>query len=186
MINNIGIKWTFSTDKNGLLEYRDFTGPEHGKIQSHIELQNLIPWHKKLKDIEKLWHDFSRLMDQMKQDLDLNGVMKFQSEAKAWVNLYSSVYQKRDVTYYMHVMTKHVSTVLTNHGSLNRFSQQTFEKLTDHVTKLYFRGSNHQISNLQALAQIMQKANRIIHLFPSCQRKSNDVHCTKCGLKGHY
>ena len=29
----------FSTDKTGLLEYRDFTGPEHKTIQSNIELR---------------------------------------------------------------------------------------------------------------------------------------------------
>lgn len=49
-INSIGIKWTCFTDKSGLLEYRDFTGPEHKTIQSNIELKTLIPWHKKLSD----------------------------------------------------------------------------------------------------------------------------------------
>ena len=185
-ITGIGIKWTCFTDKTGLLEYRDFTGPEHKTIQSHINLKNLMPWHKKLSDIEKLWHDFPKLMEQMKQDLDVNGILKFQNEAKAWVKLYSTVYQKRDITYYMHVMVKHVAAVLTNHGSLNRLSQQSFEKLNDQITKSYFRGSNHKMSNLQALEQIIQKANRIVYLYPSCHRKSNTAHCTKCGNEGHY
>ena len=54
--------------------------------------------------------------------------MTFQEEAKAWVKLYSSVYQKRDVTYYMHVMEMHVATVLTNHGYLKRKKEESERK----------------------------------------------------------
>lgn len=110
-------------------------------------------------------------MGQMKQDLDENGVLTFEKEVKAWVNLYASVYQKRDVTYYMHVMVKHAAAVLTNHGSLNRFSQQTFEKLNDQITKCYFRGLNHQISNLQAL------------LNRSCKRQIGLFTCTHLAIE---
>ena len=41
-------------------------------------LKTLMPWHKKLSDIDKLWHDFPKLMEQMKQEwsFDISGRSK--------------------------------------------------------------------------------------------------------------
>lgn len=47
------IPWSIFTNKDtGQLQYRDFTGPEHKKIQQHINLDRLIPNHPKLESIK--------------------------------------------------------------------------------------------------------------------------------------
>ena len=66
-LQGLGIQWKFSTDKtSGLLTYRDFIGPEHKRIQKAINLASLIPWHKKLDEVVRLWKDFPVLMAMMK------------------------------------------------------------------------------------------------------------------------
>ena len=81
-VQGLGIQWKFSTDKtSGLLTYRDFIGPEHKKIQRAINLVGLIPWHKKLDKVVKLWEEFPVLMAMMKKDIDKENPGSFNTKS---------------------------------------------------------------------------------------------------------
>ena len=63
-IQGLAIDWHFVTNKgNGMMEYRDLSGPEHKQIQTNMKLQELIPWHSTLQEIKTIWKDFKELMD---------------------------------------------------------------------------------------------------------------------------
>ena len=184
-VQDLGIQWKFTTDKtSGLLTYRDFVGPEHKKIQRAIDLRKLIPWHQKLDKVVKLWEEFPILMAMMKSDLDSEGLDRYKERAQAWVSLFKDTYLAKDVTIYMHIMAKHVEEAIRLHGSLKKYSQQGFEKLNDFLTKWFFHSSDHK--GLQALKQVMDKANRVEYLYPTCKRdKVFEVTCSNCHEKGH-
>ena len=54
---------------------------------------------------------------------------------KAWVRLFTSVYQTKDVTPYIHALGMHVSEFLHLYGNIVMFNQQGLEKLNDLTTK---------------------------------------------------
>ena len=68
-VHSLGIKWNFSADEKGLMNYCCFVGPEHKKIQDSISLDDMITWLKTLSDIKKIWNDFGILMAMTKECL---------------------------------------------------------------------------------------------------------------------
>lgn len=183
-VNELSIPWAFYTDKESAkLQFRDFTGPEHIKIQRLINLENLIPWHPKLDKIKWLWAEFRNIMDLIKTE----GVdpEEFESRSREWVKSYAQVYQAKDVTPYMHVLMNHISDSLKLHGNLTHFSQQAMEKLNDTITSLFFRSTNHR--NTEAFIQVVQKQNRLTYLsvYDDDDVKYK-VSCSRCGKQnGH-
>ena len=182
-VKKLSIPWIFTTNKDsGRFTYRDFTGPEHTKIQQHINLDELIPWHEKLSEIKWLWNEFSQIMKLIKED----GVdpMTVESWCRAWVDKYGSTFLRKDVTPYMHVFMNHVSESLKLHGNISDYNQQAMEKLNDTITSLFFRSTNHR--NTQAFKQVMAKQNRISYLHDKWKDKLVfNVHCSMCGNTGH-
>ena len=182
-VASLCIPWSIYTNRDtGMFQYRDFTGPEHRKIQQHIKLHDIIPNHPKLESIKYLWAKFSEIMSLLKAD---NVDPKFfEREARSWVAKYSSTFQSKDVTPYMHVFMNHLSESLEMHGNLNKFNQQAMEKLNDTITVLYFRSSNHR--NTEAFVQVIKKQNRISYLHDTYKENPIfQVHCSLCGECGH-
>ena len=110
---------------------------------------------------------------------------EFKTRSKQWVTKFTSVYQTKNVTPYMHAMLNHVGEFMNIHGSILPFSQQGLEKLNDIMTKHYFRATSHQ--NEKALLQLIQKQNRLEHLkdMGAYPAKHHEVSCTNCSEKGH-
>lgn len=98
-VASLCIPWSIYTNRDtGLFQYRDFTRPEHRKIQQHIKLDDIIPNHPKLESIKYLWAKFSEIMSLLKAD---NVDPKFfERQARSWVAKYSSTFQLKDVTPY--------------------------------------------------------------------------------------
>ena len=66
-VDKLSISWqSYTYNSTGQMQYRDFTGPEHLKIQDKIDLDDLFPWHPKLENIEWLWREFTSIMSLMK------------------------------------------------------------------------------------------------------------------------
>lgn len=62
LVQGLPTEWRFYVDKgSGIIESRDFTGPEHIKIQKATQLDEIIPRHQKLSDIKLLWANFTKL-----------------------------------------------------------------------------------------------------------------------------
>jgi len=83
---------------------------------------------------------------------------QFSKDVKDWLDLFLSVYQAKQVTPYIHLLSSHFVEFLKLYGSLAPFSQPGLEKLNDHITQYYFKSTNHSIDSL---TQIMRKLNRL-------------------------
>ena len=61
----------------------------------------------------------------------------FENEATNWLRLFTTVYQCKHVTPYMHLLslTSHMAEFLEIYKTIALFSQQRLEKLNDDVTK---------------------------------------------------
>ena len=182
-INHLGITdWKYVV-KDSKIQARTFTGPEHRRILSEIDLAKIIPGHPKLEQIKTLWSSFRLLMGQMNRESTLAEIDEFHSSAKDWVILYRNVYLAKDITPYMHVLSNHVHEVMRLYGNPSFFCQQGLEKLNDFVTKWYFRSSNF---GKDALKQVMQKQNRLRYLETNCKRSPKwKVKCSSCKKEGH-
>ena len=69
-VHSLKIEWNFYVDKEQQkITSRDFTGPEHVKIFSKMDLDEIVPGHPKLSLIKTLWKDFVYMIDQLKKTL---------------------------------------------------------------------------------------------------------------------
>jgi len=104
------------------------------------------------KEIQALWNDFYKLTNhhsKVESDPD-----DFAKNAKDWVNMFTSIYQKKDVTPYMHALVYHVPEFLKLYnGDLTMFNQQRLKKLNDVITQHFQWGTNHRDNS--ALEQIL-------------------------------
>ena len=86
---------------------------------------------------------------------------KFETEAKAWVTYFTSIYQSKNVTPYIHIMAIHIPEFIHKSTNLAQFNQQGMEKLNDQTTIDFARSTNHNYRNLEALKQLLYKENRM-------------------------
>ena len=183
-VQSLKIEWNFFIDREQKkISSRDFTGPEYVKIFSQIDLDSLIPQHPKLGLIKTLWRDFQCINEQLTKNLSPDDIDHFEVFCRSWVKTYTEVYQRKDITPYMHVLMNHIPEALKIHGCIAKFSQQSLEKLNDITTCWFFRSTNHR--GTSALKQIMLKQHRMRLLRTKCQRQSVASRCSRCKQRGH-
>ena len=94
------------TDKeSNALKWRDLTGPEKLKLFVSIKIPKLFPDLNNADLVQKLWDDFKaiyKILWSYKQ-LDEAELKEFTKQVNAWLTLFTSLYQTRHVTPYMHV-----------------------------------------------------------------------------------
>ena len=156
------IYFRFRTDKETkAVKWRDLTGPEKKRLFEKINLPRLFPSHPRKDILQKLWSDFIGLVNLLSSSTQCNP-SKFDRKAKQWVSSFTSIYQCKDVTSYMHCLAMHVSQFLNLYGNIRMFTQQGLEKLNEFTTIFYQHASNHR--EQEALKQILEKRNRIKEL----------------------
>lgn len=109
--------------------------------------------------ILKIWRDFYNIYNLVKIN-KLNS-KQIQDQTKSWANLFLSVFQRSEITPYIHVFISHLSQFVDMHNDINKFNIQGLEKLNDLTTSQYFRGTNKKKDYLK---QILAKRNRIEYL----------------------
>ena len=169
------------------LVWRDLTGPEKRVFFSKISLPELFPELPNVQAIEDLWNDFVRLESILhSESVSPEEAKSFGTDAKKWVQKFTSRYQSKNVTPYIHILSMHVPEFLLKYKNLVYFTQQGMEKLNDETTIDFTKSTNHNYHNLEALKQLMTKRNRIEHLQDSnCQRTPKQKICSICKKKGH-
>ena len=177
----IRFQWYFEKEAKKL-KWRDLTGPEKKIVFEKINIPTLFPALQQNQQIQKLWEDFFGLIRSLsKSECDADD---FEKHSKEWVQLFTSVYQSKDVTPYIHAFAQHVHEFLRLYGNIVIFSQQGLEKLNDLTTKHYQRATNHQ--GYQALKQVLEKRNRIELLEDDGYQRSKQVQtCSVCRQPGH-
>jgi len=132
---------------------RDLTGPEKVRLFESIDIPTLFPAHPRKHELKELWSEFFHLINKLKKpDCDPE---ELEESARAWVRLFISLYQTKDVTPYIHAFAMHVPQFIRLHGNITMFTQQGLEKLNDLSTKYFQRGSNHRED--EALRQMLER-----------------------------
>lgn len=177
----IRFQWFVNKDSKSL-NWRDLTGPEKIRLFNNATITSLFPSMKKKEKIQQLWTDFFQLINDLsKLNCDAD---QFGFKAKAWVRLFISIYQTKDVTPYMHIFAMHVPEFLHMYGNIVMFTQQGLEKLNDTTTQHFQRASNHR--DHESLKQLLEKRNRLESLKDSgYQRKKQVQRCSQCKQTGH-
>lgn len=177
------IRFRWYTDKESKkMTWRDLTGPEKVRLFTKIDIPTLFPELAKKNELNVLWNDFFEIIKIIgKTECD---VKDFEFRSKAWIRLFTTIYQTKDVTPYMHALAMHVPEFMKMYGSILLFTQQGLEKLNDTTTIHFQRSSNHRES--EALKQLLQKRNRIEELErKGHQRKVQAQACSVCKQTGH-
>ena len=119
-----------------------------------------------METVQQIWRQFLQLINTVRADsITAEEINNFETEGKAWLSLFLSIYQTKNVTPYMHLMIAHLPKFLCIHGPISPFTQQGLEKLNDVYTQFYFRGSNHR--EIEELKQILLRINRVEYLTDS-------------------
>ena len=177
------IRFQWYVDKESKkVKWRYLTGPEKTKLFKNINIVTLFPALQTKAELQELWSEFFRLVNMLgKNECDATA---FDLRAKTWVRLFTTVYQSKDVTPYMHAFAMHVSEFLRLYGNIVMFTQQGLEKLNDVTTVHFQRSSNHR--EHEALKQLLEKRNRIEELeIGGFERKKEEQKCSICKLPGH-
>ena len=172
------IRFHWITDKTSKsLKWRNLTTPEQIRLFENISIPFLFPNLPNKDQLQELWSKFYNTIRELnKKECDPSN---FETKAKEWVRLFITIYQKKDVTPYMHAMAQHVPEFLQLHkGNIVQFTHQGVEKLNDVSTKNYQRSSNHR--DHEALKQMLQKMNRIELLHD--QGYKRDIRKQKCSV----
>ena len=174
------IRFRWFIDKES--KWRDLTGPEKVRLFERIDIPTLFPAHPKRHELKELWSEFFHLINKLKKpDCDPE---ELEERAKAWVRLFISVYQTKDVTPYIHAFAMHVPEFIRLHGNITMFTQQGLEKLNDLSTKYFQRGSNHRED--EALRQLLERMNRLETLEDAGHcREKRPQKCSLCSCVGH-
>lgn len=111
-------------------------------------------------------------------------ITEYERRARQWGTDFIDVYQRNNVTPYVHAVLNHVSEFMQVHGSIQPFNQHGLEKLNDIVAKNFFRSSCHRGDS--ALRQLLEKQNRLdMHCNGTKKVKVFDVHCSNCKSTKH-
>lgn len=186
--NSCKIPFKFTVDKETKkVKWRDLMGPEKQVLFGKIALPELFPKLDNIQATQELWDDFRQLYSVLQMDsVSTEEAETFQQDAEKWVKKFTSIYQSKNVTPYIHTMVMHVPEFLIKYKSLVIFTQQGMEKLNDQTTIDFAKSTNHNYHNLDALKQLMDKRNRIEYLQDSgFQREPKQKTCSKCHEQGH-
>ena len=140
------------------------------------------------QQIQHLWEELLSLNSAVSKpaaELSDECIAEFVRRAREWGEKFVAVYQRKNITPYIHAMINHVGEFMKIHGSIIPFTQQGLEKKNDIITKTFFRSSNHQGD--AALRQIVEKQNRVEHLETIGAKKVRvfDIHCSNCNCASH-
>lgn len=176
------IRFKWNVDRNSKeITYRDLTGPEKVRLFKNMDIASQFPALQKAKEKGQLWTDFSLLMTDINKECDPD---KISRKTKSWVKMFTTTYQSKDVTPYIHALCMHVPEFIKLYGNLLSFTQQGLEKLNDISTKDFQRASNHRIE--ESLKQMLEKRNRIEILEDNGHARTKHTQtCSKCKMVGH-
>ena len=143
------------------LKWRDLTGPDKIRLFEKVDLKQ---WFSDMPNVGTIQNIWMKLYDIYKIIKSSNPVatcsmQELRCKLKTWMSLFTSIYQTKNVTPYIHVLMSHIPEFLDMYGAIVAFSQQGLEKLNEEVTQDYFRSTNHRDG--ESLNQLLRKLNRL-------------------------
>ena len=117
---------TYMDKQSKALKWRDLTGPEKMKLLKNINMVELFPDLSNADKIQEIWTQFNKIYKQLQSNDHLNAD-QLQDDVNNWILLFTSIYQTKHVTPYMHILVSHIPQFIKLYGSISPFSQQGLE-----------------------------------------------------------
>ena len=117
---HISFNWFICKDSKKL-KWRDLTGPEKVKLFQNMDISKLLPNFEKSTSIQQLWDGFKMITDVLSSSNNSSDFLQFQDKVKAWTDLFTSLYQTKHITPYMHALLWHVPELINLHGPMSSF-----------------------------------------------------------------
>ena len=169
------------------LKWRDLTGPETIKLFEKIDLKQLFSDMPNVTAVQNIWKQFYNIYKviQSNKPATTKVLEGLRTCVEKWILQFTSIYQTKNVTPYIHVLVAHVPEFLEIYGTIVAFSQQGLEKLNDEITQDYFRSTNHRDGH-ESLKQLLLKRNRLEEMaYTDCSRKKQIQNCKIFKKPGH-
>ena len=130
------------------------------------------PGYEATEIIQQLWCQFFQLINTITaEEFD-----KFETEGKAWLTCFLSIYQTKNVTTYMHLMVAHLPEFIHIHGPIS-FTQQGLKGLMMCTFSIILG---------EATTQMLLRKNGVEYLSDSgYAREKRTCVCTVCSQLGH-
>ena len=100
----IRFKWNMDKDSKEL-KYRDITGSEKVRLFKNINIPSLFLTLSNKEKLQSLWVTFFELINTINEEHC--NPDEVDAKTKGWVNSFTSLYQSKNVTAYMHAFAMH-------------------------------------------------------------------------------
>ena len=126
------------------MQWRDLMGPEKHVVLEKINLPEILPNLPNVHKIQELREKFKQLYGILQQQtITSDEATKFEMDAIDWVKKFTTIYQSKNITLYIHIMAMHIPEFIRKYENLAQFMQQGLEKLDDQTTIDFARSTNH-------------------------------------------
>lgn len=160
--NELNITNSYYKDFKGKkFALRDLSGGEKDKLFRSVDLKRLYPSWPNIDEVSLLWKSFYEVYTLIRECSNVTESDVIRAKSARWLELFVNVYDKSQVTPYMHVFAAHLHDFFRLHGNVNMFNLQGLEKLNDLTTTHYFRSTNKHKRNHAALEQLLKKKTRL-------------------------
>ena len=118
----IRFKWKIDKESKEIT-YRDLTGPEEVRLCQNINIPILFPALCKREQLVRLWNNFFSLINTINNE-EFDNIEELRANIKAWVKLFLSIYQRKDVSPYMHAcMHRYIYVHAYIHAHIHTYIQ---------------------------------------------------------------
>lgn len=140
---------------------RDLSGGEKEVLFARMKVSELFPDMPDAHAVDFVWSEFYYVYNAVKRNLfcELMAPEIIRLRTRNWLVEYVKIYNRKNVTPYVHAFVFHLHEMIEIHGDINLFNMQGMEKLNDITTQQYFRSCNKRKDEF--LSQLIKKKNRI-------------------------
>ena len=91
------------------LKYRDLNGPEKIVLFQNINIASLLPKLPNSEKLHAIWQTFYSLYQVFQRENTFHvEIEEYEASIRLWVRDFTTVYQTRHVTPYLHAFAKHI------------------------------------------------------------------------------
>ena len=163
-LRKIGVQNPIYYD-NDIFKMKSFTGEDCLNILEKLHFEQFFsnefyPKFVKKDTFNSLLRGFNEIFLNVKNNSYAENKDLLQIKTDEWLSLFTSTFNKKHVTSYIHVFCHHLCMFIEEHGDVDIYNCQGIEKRNHFLTREYF-GTNRNYNQKNYQYQMMAYRNRI-------------------------